>query len=1114
MKDWPDAIRRWESVLEHFDAVVPPRAYARLAAAYAEHGEPGLADAVIERGRLRFPDRVGLAVQWAQLPMVQRNWAEAIRRCELVLDRFESETPAKTYLRLAEAYSKHGDPEEAAAVIERGRSRFPDEVGLAVQWAQQAMVQEDWPDAIRRWEEILEHFDAVVPPRAYAGLARAYVEHGEPGLAAAVIDRGRSRFPDEVGLAVRWAHLATLSRDLAEGIRRGELVLDRFESVAPPRVYVRLAGAYSEQGDPEKAAAVIERGRSRFPHEVSLAAQWAQLAMVQEDWPEAIRRWEAVVDQFESVAPAKSFARLAVAYTEQGEFDAAAAVIERGRARFRDDVGLAIQWAHLAMVEEQWPEAIRRWQDVIRRQEPNRSEMPHVHRLPIRAANLDWYEAAWVALAQVWPSDPNSLGFETSVCLYVAVAQVLEEAGALAEAGHVLNVGYTIYPRDRRLAFGLLANRIAHSKERPGSASHVGRLETSRTDQLMLNQLEVLPGLGLQPDPTSSSKRDGGADFIAEVDRAENAATLAGFITQPVKNELPAIHLIRVPRESSIELEVRTARHYTQQTVRERIQELSERDGWPEISDQPSPLPELARQLSRVYGRRFEELPFLSAQALSDAVYFVIYAELCVYEPIRRLAAVIASENGAEPVFVEISRGSISYLNGYFQTSFGQVYLYFELRRLGVNAFLCEFTDPALDADRSEIIFPPSSTLMKVPPPAPGPVKSVGHAAVIPAGIRGLDRVVALIENPVLYTSGYYIQEFAYDRLARKRTLDAEATIHPPQSLLREVRFQLWPAGKLVGTQLSTEVPVSVEAPIQVSARVGMDWIDWLNYVLHDYLADMSRRAHAEVAIRKIREAHICDHLFPESSLFAAAVRKAGGRIVLWPHSTNPVHSDVRRAGSFDGVHATTRTAYDDWRSRFPDVEVNLTPSLMLPPPRVDVLIDDDLPLSVVVLGGKQVIGSMPFVDQTRHEESHRQFFAGLANLQHRLPINVFYKPKGMRGENESWLQKVVGRLANWQRVVEHPLRLSLPNMLFVSVSVGSSGLLEGLGRGIPCLIVRDFPTRDYTLVSAGIPSGTSEEMLEIVRKCATPGGLKDLVLKQLEFYLYETGYSPPAPSG
>lgn len=90
-------------------------------------------------------------------------------------------------------------------------------------------------------------------------------------------------------------------------------------------------------------------------------------------------------------------------------------------------------------------------------------------------------------------------------------------------------------------------------------------------------------------------------------------------------------------------------------------------------------------------------------------------------------------------------------------------------------------------------------------------------------------------------------------------------------------------------------------------------------------------------------------------------------------------------------------------------------------------------------------------------------------------------------------------------------MRIDLPNMLFVSISMGSSALLEGLSRGIPGLVVRDFPVRDYTTLDGeAFPTGTVGKMLKRVAACCKPGGYERLLEHEMKYYATELEVGEP----
>lgn len=1063
-----------------------------------------------DRAPVAAADGLDEAIPWAQEATTASDWREASRRWSVVLEQFGSIVPAKVFSRLAIAHRELGELDTAAEVLDQGRSRFPDDRRLATNWAQLAMVTEDWEEAVRRWEDVLERFEEV-PPKVYAWFAISYRELGATGVAAALLDWAYDRFPDDVRIAMERVEIDLHRGDWEGAVLLCQEILDRFGTEAPPKVYARLSIAYRELGDFERSERTIQRGMSEFPDAPELAIDWAQLAAEQDDWREATARWATVFDRFNDAVPAKVFARAAAEYRHQGLVGTAVELIRQGHERFPDDGRLVYERANIAMVQQDWMRAIGCWDEVVRTARVEMEEEragdgergsgsgPWVFDLPLRGPNNDWHEGAWQALARAWPDDQEVLGSSApSVWLYGSIAEVLRASEGFLEASRILRSGLNAYPQNSELTFWLVRNEI-----------DVRRDEDDRVDPTAL--LDRV--LGEVAGSSRSGSPNGNVDLIRDGIRLEsNRAVLEDFAPGNRPHGLPKIHRIRVPRGSSLELELRAGQYLTQPTVQRLVRKLSENEGWPELEEGNEPLMERAREVSELYSHTYGELPYLPAEKLAEAVFFLIYSEMCVFEPIRRLARSMAEQRG-EPVFVEVPSSTFTYLNGYAENNlgkfeFGQVYLYFELRRRGVNAFLCEPVSPEHVSRTSHIVFAPSSALMQSRPVERRPRIPQSGAAVVPAGIRSIERVIERIGDPLLISSGFIIKKYAYDRWFRKgRSLDLECSIHPPRHLLPTVRMQLWTAAKLEGTQVAGGDPQPVRAEVQVSETISNGWLDWFDHVMREYLVELSRHAHAEVALRDITEAHVCDHLFTESSILAGAVQAQGGRIVMWPHSTNPVHSEVRDPSSFDVVHAVTRAGAERWRAKFPGKEVIHDGSLMLPPPMRENQIDPERPLSVVVLGGKTTLGAMPFVHQSRHEESYRRFFEGLGRLQSDHRIEVFYKPKGFLGENESWLESTVGASGNWRTVTEHPLRIELPNMLFVSLSVGSSALFEGLSRGIPCLIVRDFPTNEYTTFESGaVPIGPSDEMLEIVRRCTDPGAFGSLIDRQLEYYRHEAG--------
>ena len=916
-----------------------------------------------------------------------------------------------------------------------------------------------------------------------------------------MIGYARLRYPGDLGLDTEWAQLAMAESDWPEAILRLSTIL-RDHRTAPPEVHARLAIAHRENGQPDVAATIIQQGWSSYPRNLRLDTEWAQLATADQDWPGAVERLTQLLNRH-TAAPGKVYVALAHAHRETGKPEMAATVIAQGISKWPDDQGLLNEHAQLAMVDRDWPEAMRRWQRFLANAGDARPWRPP--NLPLRDSAARWQESEWLGLVEHWLVNVRT---PQSAVLCRAVAHTLMAIDASREATAILEFGLRHHPDDAGLRFDTVRNAVLLAKPAQGQPSDSDLLLRALMRAQQLINEGGGPALGGLQSPWGTWQT---VAPTAPNDAATGVATLASFATAVTTDGLPELRRIRIPLGSTLELEVRAGRHFTERTVESYIRFISEQDHWPEIEHGTRPLEARARQLADEYGRRFEELPYLPVELLADAVFRLLYSELCVHEPVRRLADRIAAESDADPVFIEISGREIAYLSTFTWTEFGQIRLYVELRQRGTNAFLCEFVDPAVAEDglageNQPLAFRPSHVLLRPQETTQDPDQTDAEVAVVPGAIRSVERVVKALSNPLVYATGYVIEEYAYDR-SSSSALDFAASFLPRRTLLPRVPIHFWSAARLDGEDLLARQPTPARAAIELSAPLQGDWLAWMSRILQPSLAELARRSYAEVESRGVKEAHVSDNLFPESAVFAGAVKALGGRVVLWPHSANPVDVGVRAPGSFDVVHAVTKTGAAKWRERFPSVEVIHSASLMLPRPTRQHF-DETAPLSVVVLGGKNVLGQMPFLNQSLHEASYRAFFSGLEALQTSGGLRVFFKPKGPRAENEAWLRRVVGRAASWEPVLEHPLRIQLPNMLFVTVSVGSSALLEGLGRGIPGLIVRDFPVNDYTTLSPGaLPIGPTDEMLEVVRACAMPAGLSALAEQEMHYYVEETGY-------
>ncbi|MFZ3236902.1 MAG: tetratricopeptide repeat protein, partial [Stellaceae bacterium] len=355
-QNWSEAIKLWQAVIGAYGEKTPPAGvYPRLARAYRLLGELPAAETVIREGLAQHRADVGLMTEHAEIATAEQTWPEAIALWQAVIAAYAAKMPpANVYSRLARAYRLSGDFAAAETAVRDGLARRPGDIDLAAQHAEIATAQEDWPEAIGRWRAVIAAYGEKAPATVHSRLGRAFRLSGDFTAAETVIRDGLERYPGDVDLAAQHAEIATAREDWPEAIKRWPAVIAAYGEKAPPAsAYLRLARAHRLSGDLRAAEAVIRDGRAGHRDDIGLAAEHAEIAMTQQDWPEVVKRWQSVVATYgERAPPASVYRRLARAHLVQGAFSAAETVLRDGLSRHPDDIGLADQQAEITAVQQ------------------------------------------------------------------------------------------------------------------------------------------------------------------------------------------------------------------------------------------------------------------------------------------------------------------------------------------------------------------------------------------------------------------------------------------------------------------------------------------------------------------------------------------------------------------------------------------------------------------------------------------------------------------------------------------------------------------------------------------------------------------------------------------
>src|ERR1019366_3714233 len=132
------------------------------------------AELMIHEGRRRHPwHRAIYAAASARIAYGRGDLEEALRRCETVRRKFPR--LAAGYTIATVCFAGLDRPDDAEAMIGQAARKFPRDFDIVVAYARHAVRRKDWPEALRRWEDMRNRFDNFLGP---LGMAQSLREMG------------------------------------------------------------------------------------------------------------------------------------------------------------------------------------------------------------------------------------------------------------------------------------------------------------------------------------------------------------------------------------------------------------------------------------------------------------------------------------------------------------------------------------------------------------------------------------------------------------------------------------------------------------------------------------------------------------------------------------------------------------------------------------------------------------------------------------------------------------------------------------------------------------------------------------------------------------------------
>lgn len=194
---WTDAMLRWESALGKWVSELersPGNMVASIGRANIclELGQFELAETYFLDAQLKWPGNPNSFVGYARVAQMQCLWSEALKRWQVVLERFPKNMPASIGRANAslelEAYG------DAETYFNEAQLKWPDNPNAFIGYARVAQMQYLWEEALVRWQRVLDKFPYNV--HAPVELGSVLLELGEFDKAEEIFLEAQKKWPN------------------------------------------------------------------------------------------------------------------------------------------------------------------------------------------------------------------------------------------------------------------------------------------------------------------------------------------------------------------------------------------------------------------------------------------------------------------------------------------------------------------------------------------------------------------------------------------------------------------------------------------------------------------------------------------------------------------------------------------------------------------------------------------------------------------------------------------------------------------------------------------------------------------------------------------------------
>jgi tetratricopeptide (TPR) repeat protein len=478
-RDFKTALVRWQLVRELFPD--DPRGFSGCGTVLRQMRRFDDADLVLSEGLNRFPKDETIVIARAWVAHARGDFLEANRRWEVVLRlyplSFDGYFGGGSILTALRRF------DEADELYRLALSRFPVSVGLLGDFAAVAQSRGDSIEASRRW--VVLHTLFPIRVDCFLRQARCLREANLYDEADSVLRDAQTIFPGNSGVLIDFALSAQHSGRTSEALKRWEIVITEFPGLVDG--YVGAAHALNDLGRFADALNVLQPAVRKFPDSIAASSLCVWTEHYRGNFAEALIGWTNFRERFPT--DKAGYIGGAASMISSGKIHEAAALLERGRRLFPNDIQIAIQWARVPQHLQNWPEAVSRWEQLCACFPENPAVIAGSAIALVKSGNSDKGErileeaitrdlggievfqafAECAGLRREWPVNEARWRkavekFPDRVSAWTGLGEALRNAGRLEESQKILSAALQRFPDnlelERHLALTYSSQRL------------------------------------------------------------------------------------------------------------------------------------------------------------------------------------------------------------------------------------------------------------------------------------------------------------------------------------------------------------------------------------------------------------------------------------------------------------------------------------------------------------------------------------------------------------------------------------------------------------------------------------------------------------------------------